>query len=204
MLDFGPRPVLTRQEEIEAWERKDHDLLIRSCIPLVLKIARTQCITRKYSGFEECVSAGLLALTDCVVNHYDATVARLTTYASLHIRRDVDTEITKGRKFLQNDPPSAGFNNNDSRRVVSTREGCRVDGEDSRFSYDPDAPCGPEIEELKAAVERLPKKRKVAIQGFLAGETCEQTASRYGLTRQAVSAQRIRGFNQLRGMLCPS
>jgi len=182
--------LLTKDEELAAWERKDYDLLIQSQIPLVLHIAGGICYYRKFRDKEDCVSAGLVALTRCVQQKFDASKGfRLTTYATMPIRTAVNYHIDKakrvaGRNWTNELSLHQLADETDPAIVCEEREEQRV-----------------MLQRLPKAIARLPENRRIAVQSMLAGETCAAAGERIGLCRAAVSINRIRGISQLRHLM---
>jgi RNA polymerase sigma factor (sigma-70 family) len=77
--EFTQYKFLTREEEIEAWERGDYDSLVNSVWPFVLRTAR-KIAAEDSIVYDELLSAAGLTIANSL-RTYDAHKARFITYA---------------------------------------------------------------------------------------------------------------------------
>lgn len=76
---------LSKEQEAEAVAAKDWDRLVRSMIPLVLKLAREVCSRWRYHDIDTVISEGFIALNSSV-RRFDPSYSRLTTWCYKPIR----------------------------------------------------------------------------------------------------------------------
>lgn len=75
---------LTREEELAAWERGDHDALVESIWPFVLKIAQ-EIRPKNSATYDELLSVAGLTITKALKT-FDPHKARFITYACEFLR----------------------------------------------------------------------------------------------------------------------
>jgi RNA polymerase sporulation-specific sigma factor len=178
---LGKCPVLTREEEYEAWKRGDTDLLIRSQLPWVMRIATSVCTKLKFKDRDAVISAANVALMKSVQS-FDASkgfklstyVFRLAYWASYdEISKSVNQGQTRGvykRNPLQFRPlPDMAaeklYDDKDDAEVIEYRE---------------------EIDQLYAVISQLPEHYAFVVEGRLQGKTYDEIASECGVTKQAI------------------
>jgi RNA polymerase sigma factor (sigma-70 family) len=173
--------VLTREEEFAAWQRGDHDLLIRSMLPFVVSIVVKTAKRRGYDDLDECVGEGNLALVRCVKKKFDASLGyRLSTYCRWHVWRAVDMFITQSRRIDIDESP------------VELHDVCKERSEETAFILNE------ETATLRRAVNRLQPNRKIVIEHMMDGHSLTEIGKRLGYTRSNAQAIKRLAFIDLR------
>jgi RNA polymerase sigma factor (sigma-70 family) len=173
-------PVLSKEEEYAAWERKDYDLLIRSQLPFVVTIAVAQCKRFGFRNLEDAISEGNLALVRCVQEAFDASKGyRLTTYCQWTVWRCI-------RKFI-----FASF-----RLPIENTQPAEtpIEQPDTLESQE-------ELEQLRQAMEKLQPKRKQVIRHILDEKSMIEIGQIMGCTRQNVHVLTTRAICELRASM---
>lgn len=193
--NFGECRFLTKDEEYAAWEKKDHDLLVRSQIPYVISHAKRLCRARRFPDIEDCIAAGMAGLLKCIRDSFDASKGyRLSTFCRLpiigHINLWIDNTTRQSRRFWTNElAGDKGVSDDPAANLI----GCEDEAEKQKA-----------IARMRIAITKLPTQRRIAIESLLAGEKLHVVGEREGLCRAAVSANRKRGIAQLRELMSAS
>lgn len=165
---------LTRDEEIEALNRGDFELLIRAQMNVVIKVVRVVCKQAKYDQVEDMVSVGFIALTRCVPMFDPSRGARLSSYVWRSVSSEVFREIKRLRKFQP-------FSTADYEYNIPDRE--------QRETIDSD---------MVAAIKSLPDRLRRLINSLLDGKTYEEIGVEMGVTRSRIEQLRKAAIRQLR------
>jgi RNA polymerase sigma factor (sigma-70 family) len=193
---LGKCPVLTREEEYEAWKRGDTDLLIRSQLPWVMRIATSVATKMKFKDRDAVISAANVALMKSVKSFDASKGYRLTTYvfrlaywASLdEISRSVNQGQSRGVynrnplrfKTLTEISANKLYDDKDDAEVIEYRE---------------------EIDELYKMISQLPEHYAFVVERRLQGKTYDEIASECGVTKQAIQQRFDSAKSELRRML---
>jgi len=190
---IGDRPVLTREQEIAAWERGDTELLVRSQLPYVIRIAAKISTGYGFEDIEAAISAGNLGLL-LSLRSYDARLSRLSTYATRAIRWSILNEISRETRGIG---PS---------RTVQTATGHHrpesISGRERMLSasyYDVvDLDLPDQIQMLKKAMETLDDRTKRILEGTLQGDTKAEIGRSMNLSRERVRQIEAKAIAKLR------
>lgn len=190
---IGDRPVLTREQEIAAWERGDTELLVRSQLPYVIRIAAKISTGYGFEDIEAAISAGNLGLL-LSLRSYDARLSRLSTYATRAIRWSILNEISRETRGIG---PS---------RTVQTATGHQrpesISGRERTLSasyYDVvDLDLPDQIQMLKKAMETLDDRTKRILEGTLQGDTKAEIGRSMNLSRERVRQIEAKAIAKLR------
>ena len=97
-------PRLTQEEEIAAFDRGDRDLLVRSVIPWVVKIAGEVCERYGYRDRHGAVSAGMFALARTLETSFDPRKSKLITFCTRvvywAVTHEIEIETRESRRFV--------------------------------------------------------------------------------------------------------
>lgn len=179
-------PVLTKEEEFAAWERGDHDLLIRSQLPFVVSIATTEARKFSYRGIDDCIAEGNLALVRCVREKFDASKGfRLSTYCQWTVWQTVRKFIFRSRRL----PTDYTVEANEVQPIVEDEDKTGLKEE---------------MAALRNAVSKLQPNRKNVIKHIIDGKSMIEIGGMLGCTRQAVHLQFKKAVCDLRRELAPS
>lgn len=177
---YADCPVLTKEEEFAAWERGDHDLLIRSQLPFVVSIATKEARKFSFKGIDDCVAEGNLALVRCVQEKFDASTGyRLSTYCQWTVWQSVRKFIFRSRRL----PTDYTVEANEAEPLVEDADTTAMNEE---------------LAALRAAVNKLQPNRKNVIKQILADKSMIEIGGELGCSRQAVHIQFQRAVCDLR------
>lgn len=185
---IGKCPVLTREQEYEAWKRGDTDLLVRSQLPWVMRIAITVCRRMKYHDIDLAISAGNAALMESVKSFDGDRGFRLTTYVYRLVNWKVRDEIELAKAGCN---PSKGVRKRNNVRVVLRSDIQELPIRDESEAMSRTHQRERTIKRVQSAVRRLPPHLRIAVQGRLRGLHYSQIAQDEGVTKQAIQ-QRVK------------
>jgi len=101
--EYKDYKFLTREEEIAAWERGDHDALVESVWPFVLRMVR------KLAGSDDGIYVELISEAGLILANslrtYDAHRTRFISYSCRFLKAQLTTALIRYRK---DSPPMVG------------------------------------------------------------------------------------------------
>jgi RNA polymerase sigma factor (sigma-70 family) len=169
---------LTKEEEIEAFQRGDYDLLVRSQMPLVHKIAYQVC--RNECELEDTVSDGYLELCKIVPRFKPELGNRLITF----VYRCLKTAMV--RKLSRQ-----------GRIPIVAAEIEYLEAKVQEEAFDPFEYVG----HVQNVVDDLNPHQKFVVKGLLAGRTYPEMAQELGVSRPTLYALRKSAINVIREKL---
>jgi RNA polymerase sigma factor (sigma-70 family) len=188
---------LTRAEELAACKRGDFGALAASQLAWVVRVATY--ISRKYQfhDLEALVSAGNLALVQCLAT-YDAKQSRLTTYVYRKLYWAMASEIRKDYRGV-----SATVRVQKRRNLKATR----LYGDDlpqiaSEHDVVAETSRREEAEIVRNAIDTLPpREAEVIRRRFFDGMTLTDIGQSLGITKERVRQLEARAKRMLRERL---
>lgn len=189
--------LLSRDEELAAAKLGDFALLITSQLAWVTRVAGYVAKKYQFDDIDLLISAGNLALTQCV-RTYDAQQSRLVTYAYRKLYWSMLNEVRKAYQGL-----SATVRIQKSRRLKATQfYGDELPQIDSGFDVVAEATRREEAELVRAAIDTLPEREADVIrQRFYEGKTLDEVGGPLGITKERVRQIEARARRMLRERL---
>lgn len=176
---IGECPTLTREEELKAWLDGNFDLLARSQLPYVIKLAASVCRRYRFKDVDMAISAGNIALIESL-RRFDPRKARLTTWVTRVV-------LWRVAKEIQIDRQGCG----PSERIMASRRVFLVPLDaivrnSVPHSFDPESDLDNELNRLRAAIKRLKPRLARVIRARLDGLTLREIGDKMGISRERV------------------
>lgn len=192
---LGKCPVLTREEEFDAWKRGDEELLIRSQLPWAMRIASNLCKKLKFSDRDIVFSAANMGLVKSVKTFDGTKGFRLTTYVYRMVCWEVYREVEKAT----NEGKTLEYRRRNPFKVRPLSDNCEnLAGEFDLFE---EVVRADEYKELHEAISQLPEIYAIVIIRRMEGAALKDIAAECGVTKQAIQQRWPNAMRALKALL---
>lgn len=189
--------MLSPAEELAAWESGDRHVLIQSQLPWVHRIAIRIAARRKFADIDLLVSAGHIALIQCL-DRFDPRISRLSTYCFRKVGWAMWSEIRNSYRGLSASSylrRSRGVGKVQSWDDQTPSAECESEAESDAIRQEEAGLC-------RQAIAQLPDRERYVIeQRYFFHRTLKQVGEAMGVSGERVRQIDLRAKRKLVEML---